>query len=332
MRGANGKKRCTSTLIGFIFAADCRQINLGEVKFHAKILCSADKIVMQVVPSEAQILDKLTELPPFSPVLVKLLGTFGQTNISCGALATLIEQDPILAGSVLRLANSALYSQKQTVSSIAAAINLIGMDRLRNVVTALSVSQMWKKIPSVDGWSTSDFNEHGLATAILAAVLADQMPNDFSEGAFLAGLLHDVGKLLIVVAVPNDYREVLRRYEDGDSERTWIEWEREVLATDHAIISSLTLEQWKIAEPIRRAVAAHHQPEPGKLSAVVALADSIANALGYFVVPPTTVLAGPEPVEIVAQLLRPYRLPIKAQELLDTFRNEMEVVRSGAGG
>jgi len=303
----------------------------GLRKFDAKVSGGADKVFMRVVPSEAQILDRLTELPPFSPVLVELLGTFGRAGISCGTLATLIEQDPILAGSVLRLANSAIYSQKQTVSSIAAAINLIGMDRLRNVVTALSVSQMWKKIPSAEGWSTSDFNEHGLATAILAAVLGDHMPNDFSEGAFLAGLLHDVGKLLIVVAVPHDYREVLHRYEDRDNVRSWIEWEREILATDHAVISSLTLEEWKISEPIRRAVAAHHQPEPRKLSAVVALADAIANALGYFVVPPATVKVEKEPVEIVAELLRPHGLPIKAQELLDTFRNEMEVVRSSAG-
>ena len=282
---------------------------------------------MRVVPSQAQILDKLTDLPPFSPVLVKLLGTFGQANVSCGALASLIEQDPVLAGSVLRLANSALYSQKQTVSSVAGAINLIGIDRLRNVVTALSVSQMWKRIPNADGWSTADFNEHGLATAILAGSLADHVPNDFPEGAFLAGLLHDVGKLLIVLAAPADYREILCLYEAVGNQRTWTECERAVLETDHASLSALALQQWKIAEPIRHAVAWHHDPEPHKLSQVVALSDRIANGMGYFVLPPSQVSVESEPVDIVAQLLRPYCSSISPQELLETFHNEMDVIR-----
>lgn len=283
--------------------------------------------MMRVATFESQILEKLTDLPPFSPVLVKLLGTFGQANISCAALAALIEQDPVLAGSVLRLANSAVYSQRQAVTSITAAINMIGIDRLRNVVTALSVSQMWKKLPAAEGWSTADFNEHGLATAILAATLADHMPNDFAEGAFLAGLLHDVGKLLIVMAVPNDYRQITHLYEGEPGKKTWIECEREVLDTDHAILSSLALEQWKIAEPIRRAVRWHHDPERKHLSQIVALADAIANAIGYSVLPLTTVLVETPPEEIVAKILRPECSAITSQALLDTFRNEMDVIR-----
>lgn len=281
---------------------------------------------MRVATFEAQILEKLTDLPPFSPVLVKLLGTLGQAGISSGTLASLIEQDPVLAGSVLRLANSAVYSQRQAVTSITAAINMIGIDRLRNVVTALSVSQMWKKLPSAEGWSTADFNEHGLATAILAATLADHMPNDFAEGAFLAGLLHDLGKLLIVMAVPNDYRQIAARYE-GPGDQTWTECEREVLGTDHAVLSSLALEQWKIAEPIRRAVRWHHDPERKHLSQIVGLADNIANAIGYSVLPLTTVLVETPAEEIVAQILRPECSAITGQALLENFRNEMDVIR-----
>ncbi|MBY0503343.1 MAG: HDOD domain-containing protein [Bryobacteraceae bacterium] len=282
---------------------------------------------MRVAPSQAQILDKLSELPPFSPVLVKLLGTFGQANISCGTLAGLIEQDPVMAGSVLRLANSSLYSQKSTVTSIAAAINLIGTDRLRNVVTALSVSQMWKRLPAVEGWSTADFNEHGLAVAILGATLADQMPNDFAEGAFLAGLLHGVGKLLVVMAAPDDYREILRRYEAEGNTKSWVQLERDVLDTDHPSLSALALEQWKIAEPIRRAVAWHQDPELGKLSQVIWLADSLANAIGYSVLPPKAVLLEQDPVETVGPWLRQHCPGLPPGELLDTFHHEMDVIR-----
>ncbi len=282
---------------------------------------------MRVASFEVQILDRLTDLPPFSPVLIKLLGTFGQTHISCSSLATLIEQDPVLAGSVLRLANSAVYSQREPVTSISGAINLIGIDRLRNVVTALSVSQMWKKLPSADGWSTADFNEHGLATAILAASLAEDIPNDFGEGAFLAGLLHDVGKLLIVMAVPNEYKEIVRTYEVEPGIKTWIQCEREVLNTDHAVLSALALEQWKVAEPIRRAVAWHHDPEPKHLSKVVALADKVANAIGYSVLPSTTVLVDTPPVEIIDRLVRPECTRISPADLLEHFRNEMDVIR-----
>lgn len=282
---------------------------------------------MRVASLEPQILDKLTELPPFSPVLVKLLGSFGQATISCSALATLIEQDPVLAGSVLRLANSSAYSQRATVTSITSAINLIGIDRLRCVVTALSVSQMWKKLPKVSGWSTADFNEHGLATAILAAAIADHMPNDFAEGAFLAGLLHDVGKLLIVMAVPSDYRQILELYEEEPGKRTWIACEREVLDTDHAILSRLALEQWKVAEPIRRAVGWHHDPMRGKLSHVVALADTVANAIGYSVHTPLTMTNDTPNEEIVARLLRADCPDIQPAQLLEHFRNEMDVVR-----
>lgn len=281
---------------------------------------------MQTIRLEAKILDKLTDLPPFSPVLTRLLGTFGQANISCGALAALIEQDPVLAGSVLRLANSAHYSARSPVTSITSAINLIGIDRLRNVVTALSVSQMWKKLPSAEGWSTADFNEHGLATAILAASLTDQIRNDFSEGAFLAGLLHDVGKLLIVMAVPADYRQIVHLYEEEPGKRTWIQCEREVLDTDHAVLSALALEQWKVTDAIRHAVAWHHEPEIRKLSQVVAVADSLANAIGYSVLPPTTVLVEATQEEIATAILRPV-CGAEAGPLLDNFRNEMDVIR-----
>ncbi len=281
---------------------------------------------MRAMNLESQILDKLTDLPPFSPVLTRLLGTFGQANISCGALATLIEQDPVLAGSVLRLANSAHYSSRTAVTSIASAINLIGIDRLRNVVTALSVSQMWKKLPSAEGWSTADFNEHGLATAILAASLADEIRNDFAEGAFLAGLLHDVGKLLIVMAVPADYRQIVQLYEEEPGKRSWIQCEREVLDTDHAVLSALALEEWKVTEPIRQAVAWHHEGEARRLSQVIALADSVANAIGYSVLPPTTVLVEATQEEIATAILRPF-CRVESGPLLENFRNEMDVIR-----
>ena len=91
--------------------------------------------------------------------------------------------------------------------------------------------------------------------------------------------------------------------------------------------ASLALEQWKIAEPIRLAVRWHHDPKQRHLSQIVALADTIANAIGYSVLPLTTVLVDTPPEETVAKILQPECPAITAKVLLENFRNEMDVIR-----
>ena len=87
----------------------------------------------------------LGDLPPFSPILNKLLATLADEDVSFARLAELIEKDTVLAGNVLRLVNSALYGRRGTISSVRHAVSLMGVVKLRNSAMTLSVSRMWSQ-------------------------------------------------------------------------------------------------------------------------------------------------------------------------------------------
>ena len=285
-------------------------------------------VAEKTVPStRTAILSKLNDLPPFSPVLNKLLASLGDENFSYGQLGSLIEQDMALSGNVLRLVNSAAYGRRTEVLAISKAIALLGVNKLRNLVLTLSVANMWRSVKLDQEWSLERFNTHELATAILCDIIAQRVELSFAEGAFLAGLLHDLGKLLVVMASPADHLDI-----EAHIARTGcssLEAERLILGTDHAALSAEALAIWKLPTELQKAVRDHHAPIKGHLSMAISVADECVNRLGLSIRPPLEKPdASASDAELCAPVLSQIGLESDAEPLMAEFRMEWEVAKS----
>jgi HD-like signal output (HDOD) protein len=230
----------------------------------------------------------LEQLPPFSPVLNRLMATMAREDVSFAQVAALIESDTVLAGNVLKVVNSALYGLQGTVNSVRHAVAILGVDRLRNLSLSFSIARMWVHVRTPEGWSGAKFNLHSLATGVLSDLLAQRSAVPYPEGAFVAGLLHDVGKLLIATSLPAEFGGIQWLLKEG--ERSELECEMEMLGTTHAELSGAALERWNLPAPIRLAAVFHHDPEEADhgrlhLGHVICAADRLANELGHQVSP-----------------------------------------------
>ncbi|HYL77858.1 MAG TPA: HDOD domain-containing protein [Bryobacteraceae bacterium] len=232
-------------------------------------------------------LKALGQLPPFSPILNRLIASLAHEDVSFAKLADLIEKDTVLAGNVLRLVNSALYGLCGTVSSIRHAIALLGIGKLRNAMLTMSVSRMWSQLKTPPGWSTAHFNLHSVATAILSDLLAQRIAVNYAEGAFAAGLFHDLGLLLIALGSPEEYQALARLH--TESGKSLLDCERDVLGLTHSELSAEALAAWNLPEPIQMAVRYQNTPvfdpsplEPDQisLSRVLCSADQYVRSIG----------------------------------------------------
>ena len=230
----------------------------------------------------------LGELPPFSPVLSRLLATLAKEDVSFGALGDLIEKDTVVAGNVLHLVNSAIYARRSKINSVRHAISVLGVNKLRNAVLGMSVARMWKSVTMPAGWSTARFNAHSAATAILSDLLVQHLDVKYPEGAFIGGLLHDIGHLLVAWGLPKQYEEIRSRCMSGIPLE---DCERDILGFTHAALSADALEVWKLPEPVQVAVRMHHsagselsisEPTMGK---AIGAADSYIKSVGLSIHP-----------------------------------------------
>lgn len=274
-------------------------------------------------------LQSLDRLPPFSPILNRLLATLAHDDASFADLAGLIEKDTVLAGNVLRLVNSALYGLPGSVNSVRHAVAVLGVVKLRNVVLGMSICRLWRGVKTPPGWSLAAFNAHSAAVAILADLLVEEAAVPYPEGAFVAGLLHDVGKLLLAIGLPREYSMVLRLREAGDGD--WAERERQVIGTDHADLSGAALERWNLPAAIQRAVRFHHAPELASggrldLAHAVHAANLLAADLGHSMLP-----SGVEPFQTASLAIQTMGVEEALPRLLERFRTEFELIRTFFG-
>ncbi len=197
----------------------------------------------------------LAKLPPFSLTLNRLLGTLSHEDVSLAKISDLIEKDPVLAGNVLGLVNSALYGRRGRVNSVRHAVSLLGVSKLRNAALGMSVTRLWGKVRTAPSWSMVNFNQHAIASAILADLLSQEVAVVYPEGAFVAGLLHDLGKLLVAVGLPDSYLEIDRLC--GLGGQTAARVEMDVLGFTTADLSAEALRTWNLPEQIQVAVRYH---------------------------------------------------------------------------
>lgn len=277
------------------------------------------------VSCEEQVLRSLDRLPPFSPILNRLLATLASDDVSFGELAELIEKDTVVAGNVLRLVNSALYGFSGTVNSVRHAVAILGLARLRNAAMGMSISRLWRSARTPEGWSAARFNIHSVATAIVADLVAQKLPVPYPEGAFVAGLLHDIGKLLIAISLPREFGLIQAQAESGASLE---HCELEVVGATHAALSGAALRKWNLPAPIQRAVAFHHAPDEASqgqldLSHVVHVADLLVIDLGHSLLPPEH-----EPRPRADQLVAVLGLADQLPDVLAQFQQELEALRA----
>jgi HD-like signal output (HDOD) protein len=259
-------------------------------------------------------------------VLTRLLATLADEDVSFGELAAIIETDAVLAGNLLRVVNSPLYGRIATINSVRHAVAILGSAKIRNLVLGLSVSRRWAGARVPGKWNPRQFNAHSLAVAVLSDLVALELPVPYPEGAFTAGLLHDVGKLLIALAMPEEFETISGVYESGGDSAE--DCELDVTGVTHAEISGAILEKWKLPKPIQQGAGCHHLPDQAAggglhLAYVIEAADHYINSAGLGMPPYRH-----HPVAMFENSSRKFGLNECVLKVGEAFQAEFEAVRT----
>jgi putative nucleotidyltransferase with HDIG domain len=226
----------------------------------------------------------MTEVPPFPAVAIKALQTISNKNSQIRELGELIAADAAFASEILRMANSALFGGRAEVSSILQAILLLGLERVKGVVATLAMKAYMGdalEIPALRAcW------RHSLACAVIAEELA-RLSLMEPDVAYTAGLMHDIGRLALVVAHPKKYADFLTTTEVDPYNA--LQRERDLFGVDHCEAGRELIIRWNLPKMFIAVTAQHHDPEAdGEPAALWTVSHScvIADALGFNVLHP----------------------------------------------
>jgi putative nucleotidyltransferase with HDIG domain len=218
---------------------------------------SPTPVDMRVADSLAARLARFEGLRPFSDVVQKLVASLANPEYQTDKVRGLVESDPGLAARIMRLANSSVYRGYQPCASIGSAITRIGAANLGNMAMAMSAMSMFRDL---DGLGQK-VREHCVGTAAVARELALNFGwAAHSSQLFLIGLLHDIGKLLLLQTGDRAYADLLA--EDPLPARHHLA-EQILLGFDHGVLGGHVLRAWNLPHPIPQAVACHHRSKSG---------------------------------------------------------------------
>lgn len=211
------------------------------------------------------------KLPSPPMVVTKVLSMLKDPDFSVRQLSRVISDDAALASRTLAVSRSARYAQRHQPTTVHEAILVIGYQTLRNIVIATAAQSFLMKNSKVAErlWS------HSLAAALAARMLAQRSGFGDPDVAFLAGLMHDVGEMVLLQADPGGFERILAHVQQ--TEGSISEKEEEVYSFDHSLIGIALLDFWKIDAQIGQAVLCHHNQDdsadPKSLITILGMAD-----------------------------------------------------------
>ena len=237
-------------------------------------------------------LERIPEIPTLPAVLIKIWDLTSKSETSASDLAKAMGSDPGLTGAVLRLANSAYFGFPRKVSTVTQAIVVLGFETVKSLATGASVFRALNARGG-DGLDPRSFFHHSLVTAMAARVLVERSSPQKAGTAFSAGILHDLGKLVIAEFLPEACGPI---HESLAAGRSLEEAETAALGMTHSEIGAWFTGRWNFPEELAATVRWHHEPaepkEHREYVAAVHLGDIIAYRTGA---PGTDRVAAPEP-------------------------------------
>lgn len=213
------------------------------------------------------ILDQVDTLPTLSPIAARLLAVAERDDADLSEIVRLIEADPSMAARVLSLCTRADRGLAESVTTVRRAVVMLGLDAVRSAVLSLSVYEAFRAgeqpLKDSPGFDRQGFWRFALASGIAADAIAREAraAKPVAEAAFLAGLLHPLGKLVLHSVLPRSYAGVLSLAERRQCDAITVE--RSVIGIDHARAGRRLAERWGLPAPLLDVVAAAGEPSPG---------------------------------------------------------------------
>jgi putative nucleotidyltransferase with HDIG domain len=220
-----------------------------------------------------------TNISTIPDVITKLRRMMDSPQVSAATVGDEISKDQVLAAKVLRLVNSGFYGFRTPITTITQAMVLLGFDVVKTLVLSASVLDILELMNKF----VSGLWEHSLATARVANALGERLRLPNPEEIAVAGLLHDLGKIIIAQRFPGEDREIRAVVERKGC--LPMDAEREVLGATHAEVGMWLLRKWGLPAKLVNPIAFHHAFSPSRefadRTAIVHLADVICRARGF---------------------------------------------------
>ena len=230
---------------------------------------------------KTRILSKLADIRSFPQFVLETMKKLNDPSSNAADVAKSLSRDEGLVLRVLKLANSAAYGMTRKISNISEAISLLGYKNVSNIILAAEVYSSMDKGLSGYALDRGELWRHSLMVAYASRHLAKITKSVNTEDAYVGGLLHDIGKVILNDYVRFGYGIIVKMVEEKHIPFT--EAELSVLGFDHAMIGSVLVERWEMPESYRFAVEYHHKPNelPEDKAQYQSLLDvvSVANAV-----------------------------------------------------
>jgi len=220
--------------------------------------------------------ENIHALPTIPKVLNKLLGVIENPRVSLNEISNFISGDPALTTKVLRMVNSPVYGFPGRISSVNQAVILLGLTVVKGLLLGVSVFDLMQKT-MIGLW------EHSIGTAIFSRIIAVRKGHKEPDEVSVNGLLHDIGKVFLVLQFPEEYEKALN--ETQESGVVIYEAEKNHFNTSHASVGSWMARKWRFPLGLIDVIEYHHKPHLTKNtpleSSIVHIADILVRARGY---------------------------------------------------
>jgi HD-like signal output (HDOD) protein len=220
-------------------------------------------------------IEQVGELPTLPHVVQKLASMIGRPNVSAEEIGALIEKDQVLSAKVLRLANSPFYGFPSRIASVAHAVVVLGLNVVKGLTLCATAFDMMKNAGMNELW------RHSLGVAITAHILGTKAALKNPEEVFVAGLLHDIGKVVLYVKWPDVGRQITAA--TSQTGRSLVEAEQNLFDVTHADVGGWLATAWHLPTSLREPILYHHKPAAAQdaqlQTAIVHVADVLVKGL-----------------------------------------------------
>ncbi len=211
-----------------------------------------------------QKLDSIMDIPTLPSIVMKVNKMLQDSETSIEKLSKIIETDQVMVAKILRLVNSTFYGFRSKIKNIKHAIIVLGFNNIRNAIMSVSIIQLFSEKNTSEGFDISDFWKHAIAVAVTSKYLSEKSGLDSPDNCFVAGILHDIGKVVLSLYFQELFEKVWKSIKED--KLSFYEAENKSLSVNHAQIGGHLAKNWQFPDTLIETITYHHSIDKNVLN------------------------------------------------------------------